>query len=73
MWTYKHSGLLMKIFQKDSRYVLEISGIIFGSYSTPAKAADDVACFCTDCSEWDDLEGIITDYPSDLSEWNQIR
>ena len=70
MWTYKSHGLSMEIHEKDHRFVLEISDEIYGSYSSPGLAADDVAVFSTGCYDWDKYDGKITDYPLDLSEWN---
>ena len=71
MWTYESHGLFMEIYEKDHRFVLRISDAIYGSYSSPEQAADDVAVFSTGCYDWDQYDGKITDYPSDLSEWNR--
>jgi hypothetical protein len=72
MWVYDYQDLHFRIFPKGSRFVLEISGVNYGSYASPQKAADDVACFATQCPEWDELDGQVTDYPSDLSEWTDL-
>lgn len=70
MWYYESPIGLMKIYQnRDGRYSLQILETVYGSYDSPAAAADDVYCFATGCDEWDFLCGTI-DPPTDIYEWS---
>lgn len=70
MWIYNSPIGLMMIRPKEGRYLLWIKNELCGSYSSPAKAADDVASFTTGCFEWDHLAYRISNYPADITEWD---
>lgn len=55
------------------RYELWINDEILGSYENAEFAAQDVARFNTGYTEWDRWENELQDFPSDLSEWTQIK
>lgn len=71
MWSYESRAGKMRIMYNGGSYSLEIDNTVYGFYSSPELAADDVASFVTGCYEWDSLALNVTDFPSDLSEWDQ--
>lgn len=74
MWKYESpiGNMYILIHPGTSRYTVKFNNQYFGSYSTPQKAAGDVACFCIGYDDWDSLDGSISDYPSDLSDWERL-
>ena len=73
MWCYHSEICVMRIFLNGKDYSLEIGDTVYGTYSNPVLAADDVASFVTGCYEWDSIETHINNYPKDLSEWERMK
>lgn len=72
MWIYKSPIGLMQIYLNSSgRYSLQIRDTVYGFYSSPAAAADDVCTFTTGCNDWDFLF-LSANPPIDLSEWQRL-
>ncbi len=53
------------------KYALKINDIVYGHYSSPIAAADDVYTHTTGCDEWDLLDGTFMDAPTDIYEWHK--
>lgn len=45
---------------------------LLGVYDTPVGAADDVYLQVTGYYEWDSLQGVSLDIPTDIYEWEKI-
>ena len=72
MWVYRSPIGPMCIYPNSSaRYCLKIRDTVYGFYSSPVAAADDVYTFTTGCNEWDFLF-LSANPPTDLSEWQQL-
>ena len=71
MWCYQSPIGLMRIIPINGRYYVQLNGERYGSYSSPAKAADDVSCFAIGCFEWDNLAGRVNP-PCGLDKWDKM-
>ena len=55
----------------DGKYGLFYADELWGRWSSPQAAADDVYTHTTGCYDWDKLDCQVEDVPSDLSEWKR--
>lgn len=73
MWYYESPiGTLYIKRQTNGSYGLEYDETVWEACPTPEAEADNVRAFCTNCSDWDSMEGSVNDYPNDLSEWSYL-
>ena len=73
MWVY-HSPI-GDIFIKappDGKYGMLYDGVVWESCDTPQAQADNVYTHCTNCWDWDKLNGKVANVPHDLSEWEHL-
>lgn len=70
-YKYKSPVGIMLIRPLSGRWGLYIGENLYGSYHSPAAAADDVYTHTTGCDEWDKQDGEIDEGPTDLSDWEQ--
>ncbi|MGW8168743.1 MAG: hypothetical protein ACWGHH_01925 [Sulfurovaceae bacterium] len=74
IYTYNADIGTFEIKQIDhKRYELWIDDEILGTYENAKSAAQDVARFNTGYTEWDRWENELQDFPTDLSEWTQVK
>ena len=76
MQTYTYNSDLGTFEIKQIRhklYELWIEEELLGSYECAEFAAQDVADFNTDYLEWDEYENELHNYPSNLSQWAEIK
>jgi hypothetical protein len=74
IYTYNADIGTFEIKQIDhKRYELWIDDEILGTYENAKSAAQDVATFNTGYAEWDRWENELQDFPSNLSEWTQVK
>lgn len=75
MYIYKSPIGLMRIFYNENvaRYSLVINDTCYGNYHSAVAAADDVYVHETGCNDWDLLDGEVSDVPTDIYQWQQIK
>lgn len=73
MWRYKSPiGSLYIKKLNNGLYGFLYNGTILEACPTPQIEADNIYMHCTGCSDWDSLDGKVSDVPTDLSEWEVI-
>ena len=72
MWVY-HSPIGPFVIKRlqNGKYGLLYADEIWGQWSPPQAAADDVYTHTTGCYDWDKLDCQIEDVPTDLLEWER--
>lgn len=72
MWIY-HSPIGPFVIKRlqNGKYGLLYADEIWGQWSSPQAVADDVYTHTTGCYDWDKLDCLIEDVPTDLSEWEK--
>ncbi len=74
IYTYNSDIGIFEIKQiGHKRYELWIEEELLGSYESAEFAAQDVADFNTDYTEWDKFENELQNVPSDLSKWTNVK
>jgi hypothetical protein len=56
-----------------SKWALILDDIIYGHYTSPIAAADDVYCKATGSCEWDSINISNLSIPTDIYEWEKHR
>ena len=72
-WSYESKiGTFYIVPLANGRFGFKFKGEIWDAANNPQKVADNIACHCTTCPDWDRLDSDPdSDYPSDLSEWTR--
>jgi len=52
-----------------SKWALALNGVVYGHYTSPVAAADDVYCQATGAYEWDSLNVMNLSITTDIYEW----
>ena len=72
MYIYKSPIGTFKIKEYYGRWQLWFEEEVYGEYESAVAAANNVYLHVTGCDEWDELDGQISDEPTDIAKWESM-